>query len=532
MLNTDMTRHNSMQKELQISVSPEIAADMNALRAKVARELRVAEKKLTHVEILRQTVDARRRPIRMQLKVLACVGCDYEEAPIHLPEYRDVGGAEPVIIVGSGPAGLFAALRCLERGFMPIVLERGKDVRERIKDLKAINTKHIVNEDSNYCFGEGGAGTYSDGKLYTRSKKRGDVSGVLETLVGFGATRQILVDAHPHIGTNKLPPIIKAMRERILAQGGEFHFDTRVTELCIVDDTIRGVKTAGGEHFEANRVILATGHSARDVFEMLHQQNIHFELKPIAVGVRVEHTQQLIDQIQYKQPERGPYLPPSSYNIVKQVQGRGVYSFCMCPGGVIAPCATKPGEVVTNGWSSSERSRPSANSGIVVELRPEDYAPYSDRGPLAVMAFQQSIEQRAWTQGGESQVVPAQRLGDFVQGVRSADLPRTSYPPGIASVELAQVLPESIYRILQEGFTAFGKTMRGYVTNEAVVHAPETRTSSPIRIPRDPESLQHVTVKGLYPCGEGAGYAGGIVSAAIDGTRCAEKATRLSLPSQ
>ena len=408
---------------------------------------------------------------------------------------------------------------------MPIVLERGKDVRERIKDLKAINTKHIVNEDSNYCFGEGGAGTYSDGKLYTRSRKRGDVGEVLKTLVAFGATRQILVDAHPHIGTNKLPPIIKAMREQILAHGGEFHFDTRVTEFCIADDTIRGVKTANGEHYKAGRVILATGHSARDVFEMLHRQGILFALKPIAVGVRVEHTQQLIDQIQYKQPDRGPYLPPSSYSIVKQVHGRGVYSFCMCPGGVIAPCATVPGEVVTNGWSSSERSRPSANSGIVVELRPDDFAPFLNRGPLAVMAFQQSIEQRAWALGGKTQVVPAQRLGDFIQGVLSADLPRTSYPPGIASVALENVLPASIYRALQEGFKEFGKTMRGYVTNDAVVHAPETRTSSPIRIPRDPDSLEHVAIRGLYPCGEGAGYAGGIVSAAIDGARCADKAT-------
>ena len=514
-----------MKKELQIAVAPEVAADMNQLRAKVARKLGIAEQKLTHVEILRRSVDARHRPIRMQLKVLACVGSQYKETPIALPDYREVGEAEPVIIVGSGPAGLFAALRCLERGYMPIVLERGKDVRERIKDLQAINTKHVVNEDSNYCFGEGGAGAYSDGKLYTRSKKRGDVSGVLQTLVGFGATRQILVDAHPHIGTNKLPPIIKTMRERIIAQGGLILFNTRVTELLIVDGAIRGVKTANGERLNANKVILATGHSARDIFEMLHRQGIPIELKPIAVGVRVEHAQGLIDQIQYKLPDRGPYLPPSSYNIVKQVQGRGVYSFCMCPGGVIAPCATAPGEVVTNGWSSSERSRSTANSGIVVELRPQDFAPFADRGPLAAMAFQQAIEQTAWKLAGGTQAVPAQRLGDFVQGVLSAYLPKTSYAPGITSVELDKVLPEFIYRVLQEGFTEFGKTMRGYVTNDAVVHAPETRTSSPVRIPRDPVTLEHIAVRGLYPCGEGAGYAGGIVSAAVDGSRCADKAT-------
>ncbi len=514
-----------MKKELHIVVAPEVGADTTALRAKVARQLGVTVQELTHVEILRRSIDARRRPIRLQLMVCAYVGCRYEETSISLPDYHEVGGAEPVIIVGSGPAGLFAALRCLERGYMPIVLERGKDVRERIKDLKAINTKHVVNEDSNYCFGEGGAGTYSDGKLYTRSRKRGDVGAVLQTLVGFGATRQILVDAHPHIGTNKLPPIIKAMRERILAKGGECHFNTRVTELLIDDGVIRGVKTASGERLKASRVILATGHSARDVFEMLYRQGIPIEPKPIAVGVRVEHAQCLIDQIQYKLSERGPHLPPSSYSIAKQIQGRGVYAFCMCPGGVIAPCATAPGEIVTNGWSSASRSRSTANSGIVVELRPEDFATFSDRGPLAVMAFQQVIERMAWKLGGETQAAPAQRLCDFIHGVLSTDLPRTSYSPGITSVELEKVLPAAIHGILQAGFREFGKTMRGYLTNDAVVHAPETRTSSPVRVPRDPDTLQHIAVRGFYPCGEGAGYAGGIVSAAIDGIRCADKAT-------
>lgn len=514
-----------MKQELQLLVQPEVWADKSALKARVAQELGIAASALTHVEILRQSVDARRRPIRMQLTVLACVGCSYEEPPITLPEYHDVGSAEPVIIVGAGPAGLFAALRCLERGRMPILLERGKDVRERIKDLKGINTLHVVNGDSNYCFGEGGAGTYSDGKLYTRSRKRGDVGEVLRTLVGFGATREILVDAHPHIGTNKLPPIIKAMRERIIAQGGVVQFNTRVAELIIDNRAIRGVVTAAGERIMASRVILATGHSARDIFHMLLRQGIAIEPKPIAIGVRVEHPQQLIDQIQYKLLDRGPHLPPSAYTIVKQIQGRGVYSFCMCPGGVIAPCATAPGEVVTNGWSSSERSRPTANSGIVVELRPQDFAPFADHGPLAVMAYQQSIEQRAWKLAGETQAVPAQKLGDFVQGILSTDLPRTSYAPGISPVELGRVLPELIHRSLQQGFREFGKTMRGYLTNDAVVHAPESRTSSPVRIPRDPETLQHVAIQGLYPCGEGAGYAGGIVSSAIDGTRCADQAT-------
>jgi uncharacterized FAD-dependent dehydrogenase len=516
-----------MKKELSITVSPEVGADSNALRAEVARKLAIPQEKLTHVQVLRRSVDARRRPIVIQLKVVAYVGTPYEATPVTLPDYQDVSNAEPIIIVGLGPAGLFAALRCLERGFMPIVLERGKDVRERIEDLRGINTKHIVNPDSNYCFGEGGAGTYSDGKLYTRSKKRGDVSAVLQTLVGFGATPEIMVDAHPHIGTNKLPPIIKAMRERILALGGQILFNTRVTELLITDGEIRGVKTAGGERLHAKKVILATGHSARDIFEMLHRQGVEIELKPIAVGVRVEHAQGLIDQIQYKTAERGPYLPPSSYTVVKQINGRGVYSFCMCPGGVIAPCATAPGEVVTNGWSSSERSRATANSGVVVELRPEDFVPFAEHGPLAAMAFQQMIEQAAWRLGGESQAVPAQRLADFVEGILSADLPKTSYAPGIRSADIAQVFPEFISRTLQAGFVEIGKTMRGYMTNDAVVHAPETRTSSPVRIPRDRDTLEHVGVKGLYPCGEGAGYAGGIVSAAIDGTRCADKAMGL-----
>lgn len=517
---------NKMKKELNIAVAPEIGTDTDALKAKVARKLGISKKKLTHVEIVRRSIDARRRPIRMQLRVIAYVGTLFVEEPITLPDYQDVSNAEPILIVGCGPAGLFAALRCLERGYMPIILERGKDVRERIQDLRAINTKHTVNPDSNYCFGEGGAGTYSDGKLYTRSKKRGDVSAVLQILVGFGATPEIMVDAHPHIGTNKLPPIIKAMRERIQTEGGQVLFDTRVTNLLIKDGEIQGVQTASGEKLQAKKVILATGHSARDIFEMLHRQNIEIELKPIAIGVRVEHSQGLIDQIQYKLPDRGPHLPPSSYSIVKQINGRGVYSFCMCPGGVIAPCATSPGEVVTNGWSSSERSRSTANSGMVVELRPEDFAPFADQGPLAAMAFQKSIEQAAWKLGGETQAVPAQRLGDYVQGILSADLPKTSYAPGTTSAKLDQVFPEFLHQTLQEGFVEIGKTMRGYMTNDAVVHAPETRTSSPIRIPRDPETLEHIAIKGLYPCGEGAGYAGGIVSAAIDGMRCAEKAAK------
>ncbi|MCK5210544.1 MAG: FAD-dependent oxidoreductase, partial [Cyclobacteriaceae bacterium] len=388
---------------------------------------------------------------------------------------------------------------------------------------KAINIDHIVHEDSNYCFGEGGAGAYSDGKLYTRSKKRGDVKEILNLLVAFGASKEILIDAHPHIGTNKLPGIISSIREFILEHGGNIVFNTRVTELLIKSKTVKGVKTQTGDLIKADKIILATGHSARDIFEMLYHQGIEIEAKPFAMGVRIEHSQSLIDRIQYHCLERGPYLPPAPYNIVRQVGGRGVYSFCMCPGGVIAPCATSPGEVVTNGWSPSRRDQATANSGIVVELRLEDFKEFKERGPLAAMDFQQSIEQTAWREGGRSQKVPAQRLMDFVNGKQSQTLPVTSYTPGITSVELKSVFPLFIHQSLRQGFKYFGKSMKGYLTNEAVVHAPESRTSSPVRIPRDRDTLEHVSIKGLYPCGEGAGYAGGIISAALDGIKCTEK---------
>lgn len=473
------------------------------------------------MEIVRRSIDARQKNVIINLKVLVYVGEPFVEETILLPAYPNVQHQEEVLIVGLGPAGLFAALKLIELGKKPVILERGKDARKRIKDLKAINVDHIVNEDSNYCFGEGGAGTYSDGKLYTRSKKRGDVERILRLLVAFGAVRDILVDAHPHIGTNKLPPIIAAMRKCILAYGGEIHFNTRVTDFMLEGNQIRGVETMDGQRFEAEKVILATGHSARDIFELLHKRNIEIELKPLAIGVRVEHPQALIDSIQYNCEVRSDYLPPSPYSISKQVDGRGVYSFCMCPGGVIAPCATQPGEIVTNGWSSSRRARATANSGIVVELRPEDFAPYAERGPLAAMAFQGAIEKKAWEMGGQTQTAPAQRLVDFVDGIVSATLPGTSYAPGICSVQLSEMLPDVIHHTLAEGFKLFDRSMKGYLTNEAVVHAPESRTSSPVRIPRDRHTLEHIRIKGLYPCGEGAGYAGGIVSAAMDGEKCA-----------
>ena len=510
-----------MQKELQLRVVPEVAGEPEQLRKYISSETGIGESEIRHIEVLKRSVDARQKQVIINLKVQVFVNEDFVEDPVLLPDYPNVQSNEEVLIVGMGPAGLFAALRLIELGLKPVILERGKDVRDRIKDLKGINVDHIVNEDSNYCFGEGGAGTYSDGKLYTRSKKRGDVNRILELLVGFGAVKDIMVEAHPHIGTNKLPGIIANMRECILAHGGEIHFNTRVTDFILEGDSIKEVKTQAGETFKAKKVILATGHSARDIFQLLHQKEIEIELKPLAIGVRVEHAQSLIDSIQYNCDYRSEYLPPSPYSIVKQVGGRGVYSFCMCPGGVVAPCATSPGEIVTNGWSSSRRARSTANSGIVVELSEKDFKPFEKFGALAAMEFQRAIEHKAWIAGGKTQTAPAQRLVDFVEGRISKDLPETSYAPGITSVELEEVLPEFIHKNLQQGFKAFDKSMKGYLTNEAVVHAPETRTSSPVRIPRDRETLEHIRIKGLYPCGEGAGYAGGIVSAAIDGEKVA-----------
>jgi uncharacterized FAD-dependent dehydrogenase len=413
-------------------------------------------------------------------------------------------------------------LRCIEIGLKPVIIERGKDVKQRRRDLAIINKEGIIDSDSNYCFGEGGAGTYSDGKLYTRSNKRGDIQYVLKTFVSHGATADILIDARPHIGTNKLPGIITSIRDRILNDGGEIHFDCRVTDLIISGNTLKGV-LAGDKKFEAESVILATGHSARDIYYLLEKHKVLTEAKPFALGVRIEHPQEIIDQAQYHCSDRGPYLPPSYYSLVEQVDNRGVFSFCMCPGGIIAPCSTDQNEIVVNGWSPSKRNNPFANSGTVVQINLED-VPGSMDDPFKMLKFQSEIEKLAFSAGGGHLVAPAQRMVDFVNSRISADLPRNSYIPGTRSADLASVLPEFVYKRLQKALPVFGKKMNGYYTNEAILVGVESRTSSPLRIPRDKETLQHPQLTGLFPCGEGAGYAGGIVSAAIDGMNCADAA--------
>ena len=511
-----------MPRELLIQVSPETAASESLLKTFVSKHIRIPENDIRHVVILKRSIDARQKAIKINLKLEVYTGNEpFSESTIGLPDYKNVEGAPEVIVIGAGPAGLFAALQLIELGLRPIVIERGKDVRGRRRDLKAINQDGIVDPDSNYCFGEGGAGTYSDGKLYTRSKKRGDVDRILKLFVAFGASADILVEAHPHIGTNKLPKIIADMRDKIIEFGGKVLFETRVDDILVKSNEVGGIVTQNGDVIHANKIILATGHSARDIFELLDRKKIHIEAKPFALGVRAEHPQELIDSIQYSCDYRGEFLPPAPYSIVKQVNGRGMYSFCMCPGGVIAPCATAPGEVVTNGWSPSKRDQATANSGIVVELTAEDFKPFAKFGALAGMEFQKSIEQKAWHLAGKTQKVPAQRMIDFTQSKVSADIPKTSYVPGTTPVELGQVFPGFLTQILRQGFSDFGKSMKGYLTNDAILHAPESRTSSPVRIPRNPETLEHVQIKGLYPCGEGAGYAGGIISAAIDGEKCA-----------
>ena len=520
-----------MFKELTLVLEPEIALDDEKLHQFLQTKFQAGSDAFYH-RVRRQSVDARKKQIKINLQV------EVSSAPIPLDiefqkDYPNVSNAEAAIVVGAGPAGLFAALRLIELGVKPIVIERGKDVRARRRDLAAINKEHIVNEDSNYCFGEGGAGTYSDGKLYTRSKKRGDIKRTLEILVAHGATEQILVDAHPHIGTNKLPKVVSELRESILAAGGEMLFETRVIDFIQERNVLRGVLTQTGKEITGLGVILATGHSARDIYELLHKKNITIENKSFALGVRIEHPQGFVDSCQYHRKERG-ILPAASYSLVAQTHykgiKRGVFSFCMCPGGFIVPASTAPGELVVNGMSPSKRDSKFANSGVVVAVNEPDWQAYKAFGPLAALEFQKSVEQKAWKAAApnpDSQWAPAQLIPDFLRGKTSQGLNETSYQPGLAPIDMNVVLPSHIANPLRDGLTQFGKKMRGYNSPSGQLIGIESRTSSPVRIPRDKETLEHVSLKRLFPCGEGAGFAGGIISAAMDGERCAEALAKI-----
>ena len=516
-----------MKKNFTLQLSPEEAYDPDLFKEVVLKKAGVsAATPQTFARQTRRSIDARGRKVLVNVEAELFVNETPGSLLDHFPTYENVAQADPILIVGAGPAGLFAALRAIELGVKPILLERGKDVRARRRDLAAINKEGIVHPDSNYCFGEGGAGTYSDGKLYTRSKKRGDIRRIMEILVAHGATEEILVDAHPHIGTNKLPVLVAKLRETILEAGGEIHFETRVEDLILEENEIKGVVTQNGDRIQGMGVILATGHSARDIFELLHRRQVLIEAKPFALGVRIEHPQSIIDSVQYHCTERSAWLPPASYSLTAQAHDRGVYSFCMCPGGIIAPASTAPGELVVNGWSPSKRNNPFANSGMVVSINLDDYQPYGTDA-LSGMRYQQHVEQTAFKAGGGKLVAPAQRLMDFLNSKTSANLPDCSYVPGLRSVSLDNVLPVAVSAALRKGLKEFGKRMKPYLTNEAILVATESRTSSPVRIPRDNTTLEHTQLKGLFPCGEGAGYAGGIVSAAIDGERCAEAAVTL-----
>ncbi|GAA4894152.1 FAD-binding protein [Flaviramulus aquimarinus] len=515
-----------MVKEIQLRITLKEEERDGILVLKSALKLDIDREDITGIKILRKSIDARKPKIILNYKVAVYIR---EPLPKHSEykfNYKDVSKAKPIHIIGFGPAGMYAALRCIELGFKPIILERGKKVQDRRRDLKAINQDHFVNEDSNYCFGEGGAGTYSDGKLYTRSLKRGDVRRIFENLVFHGATDQILVDAHPHIGTNKLPKVVQNIRETILNYGGKIHFEARVIDFTIKNNSIQAIQLQNKKNLPVEKVILATGHSARDIFYLLHKKQIALEAKSFAMGVRVEHPQHIIDTIQYHcSGERHELLPAASYSLVEQVKDRGVYSFCMCPGGFIVPAATANGEVVVNGMSPSKRNNLFANSGIVVEIDiNKDLPKYESFGALKGLEYQKNLERLAYTAGGRSQVAPAQRLTDFVEGKLSSDLNPTSYQPGLKSAPLHSLLPKLVGSRLRKGFQAFGQKMKGYYTEEANIVGVESRTSSPVSIPRT-ETLEHPQISNLYPCGEGGGYAGGIVSAAMDGERCAEAAT-------
>ena len=522
-----------MQKEIQVRLTPSESAHGPSLLKAISQITGEAESSITGYQILKKSIDARsRQQIWVNLTLIAFIKEPISKRfiePLLFPSLPS--HAKEVIIIGAGPAGLFAALECIQLGLRPIIIERGKDVRARRRDLASLNKEGIVNRESNYCFGEGGAGTYSDGKLYTRSNKRGSIDKILKIFYQFGADENILYEAHPHIGTNKLPHIITAMREQIEASGGKVLFEKKLLDFVIENGTIQEIITADGDRMKAAAYILATGHSARDIFTLLFEKNISIEAKPFALGVRVEHPQSAIDAIQYHCLVRDPNLPPASYSLVEQVSERGVFSFCMCPGGIIAPAATAPGEIVVNGWSPSKRDNPYANSGMVVQIDVPVAANFLKKNknslpenhPLLLLAFQKEVEQAAFKVGGGLQVAPAARLIDFCSNKVSTNLPDASYLPGLTSASLNEVLPHFVHRTLQEGFKAFGKKMKGYYTNDAIVVATESRTSSPVRIPRDADRLHHPQIKNLYPCAEGAGYAGGIVSAAMDGQKLAQQ---------
>ena len=512
----------TMQKKIFLKLLPSESANDAIIRNYIATATGLDSSLVNGYNILKQSIDARGRQAWINLSLQTFIDEPWQKRPLLQFAFQDVSNAEKkIIIIGAGPAGLFAALRLIESGIKPIILERGKDVRSRRRDLAVLNKKGEIDTESNYCFGEGGAGTYSDGKLYTRSTKRGDLNRILNLFVHFGAEEKILYDSHPHIGTNKLPEIITSVRKLILDCGGDFLFGKKVVDLNIGKHKITGVTMADGSVMDADAVILATGHSARDIFELLHAKKINIELKPFALGVRVEHPQNLIDSIQYHCKSRDENLPPAAYGIVQQVEQKSVFSFCMCPGGIIAPSATNPGELVVNGWSPSKRNNPFANSGIVTTVEQKDLHEHKNYEALAGVYFQKSVEEKAFVAGGGNFVAPAQRLVDFTLNKHSSSLPACSYQPGIHSALLKEVLPSFIHKSLQQAFVEFGKKMKGYFTNDAVVVATESRTSSPVRIPRDPVTLEHVQINNLYPCGEGAGYAGGIVSAAMDGEKVA-----------
>jgi uncharacterized protein len=516
-----------MIQQINLLLSPAEAIQDNQILKNIVATTGIRSNRITGFNIVRQSIDARGKAVKIQLQLSVFIDEPFQEKETFNPELQNVRNKPSVVIVGAGPAGLFAALRLISLGYKPIVLERGKDVRSRRRDLAVMNKTGVVNAESNYCFGEGGAGTYSDGKLYTRATKRGNVQRILQLFVYFGAESHILYEAHPHIGTNKLPQIITAMREQIIDCGGEVHFETKLTDILLHNNIVKGVVTQDGSKIDCSRLILATGHSARDIFELLEDKKILIEAKPFALGVRIEHPQALIDSIQYHCNYRDEHLPPASYSLVSQENGRGVFSFCMCPGGIIAPASTGPGELVVNGWSPSKRNNPYANSGTVVAIDERDFQKYGFNGKLAGMHFQQMVEQNCFNAGGGNLIAPAQRMVDFVNNKSSATLPDCSYIPGIASVQMKDILPKEINDALRKAVQSFGKKMKGYYTNDALLVATESRTSSPVRIPRDKETLEHPQIRGLYPCAEGAGYAGGIVSAAIDGERCAEMAVSL-----